>query len=653
MPLASGVIRSGLSSTMSRHIVRGASRARGPGIRRCASTQPEHRTITARAFRFGRAGKLALLTGGAFAAYGILHADSEDPAKYSQPSLSSLIRTYVVYTICSFPSLVDASPTILKTLMGVPGVKQITEGVVRLTFFDQFVGGDTAAETVPLLRILRAQNKGALFAYSVEVDEDEASGSGSGSTNPHKRIIEEMIRCIDVAAEFEDNNTRNGVGAGAGGQGRSEGGARKTWVALKLTALLPDAHALINLSKHILASRLGPAIPFPGNPESSDLDILSEEGAISKYLSKEEIASLKELKGDLERVCSRAKERGVKIIVDAEYSWYQPAIDAYTLSLSEKFNRIVPEEIIQPVQPLIYGTYQAYLRRTPEHLERALQHAKANSYSLGVKLVRGAYHPHELSAHGHPSSDSAQTGEPSSQEKHSSHYGSLSISPDSHPPVWLTKDDTDRCYNECVKMLIKAVRDDIVASSASPLSARKTIVPSPPSTSSSAWWPTSWWARPKEDTPTPALALAVTSSSSSDSIPRVGLLFGTHNWNSCRTILDELVKNGLAKEAVESEEPRSESKVVSIPDSVVERVAIGQLYGMSDDLTDWLVNSTMSNSPLIIKYVPYGALSEVMPYLSRRAIENKSVLGGGGAEREKQRAVREIKKRLFRSRASS
>ena len=50
---------------------------------------------------------------------------------------------------------------------------------------------------------------------------------------------------------------------------------------------------------------------------------------------------------------------------------------------------------------------------------------------------------------------------------------------------------------------------------------------------------------------------------------------------------------------------------------------------MSDGLTDHLVERTRRASPFVLKYLPYGKLSEVMPYLSRRAIENKSVLGNG------------------------
>lgn len=79
---------------------------------------------------------------------------------------------------------------------------------------------------MPLLAQLRAQNKGCLFAYSVEVDEDEAAGQGHGkSAVPvHKRVIEEMIHSIDVAADFEDNHLNDKASL----QGR------RTWVAIKL-----------------------------------------------------------------------------------------------------------------------------------------------------------------------------------------------------------------------------------------------------------------------------------------------------------------------------------------------------------------------------------------------------------------------------------
>ncbi len=91
----------------------------------------------------------------------------------------------------------------------------------------QFVGGDQAEDVIPVLERLRAENKGALFVYSVEVDESEASGAGKLSSSEthlaHKQIVQENLHCIDVAADFED---RHGSGHTAKG----------TWVAIKLVS---------------------------------------------------------------------------------------------------------------------------------------------------------------------------------------------------------------------------------------------------------------------------------------------------------------------------------------------------------------------------------------------------------------------------------
>jgi proline dehydrogenase len=92
----------------------------------------------------------------------------------------------------------------------------------------QFVGGDTARACVPLIRRLRKENKGTLLAYSVEVDENEAAGgTPSPDKRAHKRLVQEMIRSIDVAADFEDSQARATPGSG-----------RRTWVAIKVVSLV-------------------------------------------------------------------------------------------------------------------------------------------------------------------------------------------------------------------------------------------------------------------------------------------------------------------------------------------------------------------------------------------------------------------------------
>lgn len=470
--------------------------------------------------------------------------------------------------MCAIPSLVDASPRILEALTNVPGIKQVTEAFVRVTFFDQFVAGDSAEGTLSTLRKLRKENIGALFAYSVEVDEKEAAGHAVNKgvkDTIHERIVNEMIHSINVAADFEASQGTNNS------QGR-------TWVAIKISALLPDARALINLSKHVLQTRSSRRpIHFPGCPDPSDLDVLYESRGEIGPLSTQDIQDLRELHANLVRICSKAQERGVKIIVDAEYSWYQPALDAFTLSLMREFNKLPhAKDTTKTLQPLIYATFQAYLRRTPAYLAQSIKDAKLGHFSLGVKLVRGAYHSHELVAHPTPQST---IGGPTTK--------SLSISPDALPPVWTSKLETDACYNQCAVMLLNSIRDDIITGS----------------------------------------------------VPSIGVLFGTHNRASCDLILNTIGELGLGE--------RNSKGQLLVGDALTERLTLGQLYGMADVLTRHLTASVRANTPFVIKYVPYGALSEAMPYLARRAIENKSVLGDGGAISEKNEAAAGIYKRLF------
>ncbi|MDA9344142.1 proline dehydrogenase family protein [Algibacter sp.] len=58
------------------------------------------------------------------------------------------------------------------------------------------------------------------------------------------------------------------------------------------------------------------------------------------------------------------------------------------------------------------------------------------------------------------------------------------------------------------------------------------------------------------------------------------------------------------------------------------RIWFGQLYGMSDHISFNLANKGYN----VAKYVPFGPVKDVMPYLIRRAEENTSVAGQTGRE---------------------
>jgi proline dehydrogenase len=83
----------------------------------------------------------------------------------------------------------------------------------------------------------------------------------------------------------------------------------------------------------------------------------------------------------------------------------------------------------------------------------------------------------------------------------------------------------------------------------------------------------------------------------------ISLFIGTHNEESCYLAMELMNKLNISKSD--------------------NRVWFGQLYGMSDHISFNLA----ANGYNVAKYVPFGPVKDVMPYLIRRAEENTSVAG--------------------------
>jgi len=81
------------------------------------------------------------------------------------------------------------------------------------------------------------------------------------------------------------------------------------------------------------------------------------------------------------------------------------------------------------------------------------------------------------------------------------------------------------------------------------------------------------------------------------------IFIGTHNEKSCYTALDFMRKNHI--------------------DSNHSSIWFGQLFGMSDHISFNLADKGYN----VAKYMPFGPVKDVMPYLIRRAEENTSVSG--------------------------
>jgi proline dehydrogenase len=91
-------------------------------------------------------------------------------------------------------------------------------------------------------------------------------------------------------------------------------------------------------------------------------------------------------------------------------------------------------------------------------------------------------------------------------------------------------------------------------------------------------------------------------------IDKIAFVCGTHNEDSSRLLTQLIDEKGLAHNHP--------------------HVYFSQLLGMSDNLSFNLSNAGYN----VAKYVPYGPIKAVMPYLFRRAQENTSVAGQTGRE---------------------
>ena len=88
------------------------------------------------------------------------------------------------------------------------------------------------------------------------------------------------------------------------------------------------------------------------------------------------------------------------------------------------------------------------------------------------------------------------------------------------------------------------------------------------------------------------------------------LFSGTHNEESIYKIIDIMKSHNV--------------------DNGNQKIWFGQLYGMSDNISFNLANEGFN----AIKYLPFGPIKEVIPYLIRRADENTSVKGQTSRELE-------------------
>ena len=332
------------------------------------------------------------------------------------------------------------------------------KGLIKSTVFYHFCGGETIEKSEETIQRLAQFNVGTILDYSVEGAETEGGFDQTTS---------EILKTIDKAK----NNQ---------------------------------------------------AVPFCVFKVTGMADFsLLEKIQTKEPLSEVEKTAFERLRNRVDRICAKACEFKVPVLVDAEDSWIQDAIDALAYEMMEKYNK---------EQAIVFNTYQMYRADMLVNLKEAFHQAAMHNYYLGVKMVRGAY-----------------------MEKERERAEKMKYADPIHP----TKEATDDCFNK-------------------------------------------------------GLAFCV------DNKQRIVLVCGSHNEYSNHYLAVLMQKHGM--------KPNDN------------RVWFAQLLGMSDNISFNLAKVGYN----VAKYVPYGPVEAVMPYLLRRAAENTSVAG------QSSRELRLIRKELHR-----
>ncbi|RKT00770.1 proline dehydrogenase family protein [Flavobacterium sp. 123] len=103
-------------------------------------------------------------------------------------------------------------------------------------------------------------------------------------------------------------------------------------------------------------------------------------------------------------------------------------------------------------------------------------------------------------------------------------------------------------------------------------------------------------------------------------LDKMSIFAGTHNEQSSYSLMELMQERGIKNDD--------------------DRIWFGQLYGMSDNISYNLA----ANGYNVAKYLPFGPVKDVMPYLIRRAEENTSVAGQTSRELSLIKAERDRRK---------
>ncbi|XP_013108230.1 proline dehydrogenase 1, mitochondrial isoform X2 [Stomoxys calcitrans] len=558
-----------------------------------------------------------------------LDVSFNDPnAAFKSKTTWELVRAYLVYIICSSEKLVEHNMKLMKVANTILGDKLFT-ALMKATFYGHFVAGEDQIKIIPTLERLRSFGVKPILDYSVEEDlsqeeaekrEVESSVSSMApapagdeeATLPQYKIdktfadrrfkvnsartyfylneatcernMETFIKCLEAVSvddkKYFPRRTSEGATFGTGitaikltalgrpqlllqlsevimrtrkymedmvgGQGNVLTHHKTIKDLEKYYESLGDNKNVKEFLKNVTSDKEGILHLFPWSGIVDENSQLSDTfrvpdpktGQMRRLTSQiphKEEEMFRNMIRRLNTIVKTAAELDVRIMIDAEQTYFQPAISRITLEMMRKYNKD---------KAIVFNTYQCYLRQAFSEVNTDLEQAKRQNFYFGAKLVRGAY-----------------------MEQERARAEALGYPDPVNPDFDATTEMYHKTLTECLRR-IKILKDN------------------------------------------------------GEDAKKIGIMVASHNEDTVRYAIQKMKEIGISPE-----------------DKVI---CFGQLLGMCDYITFPLGQAGYS----AYKYIPYGPVQEVLPYLSRRAQENKGVLKK--IQKEKRLLLAEIARRLVR-----
>ncbi|KEH25241.1 proline dehydrogenase [Medicago truncatula] len=420
---------------------------------------------------------------------------------FSAVPTSTLIRSSAVLHATAIGPVVDVGIWAMQSKLLQTGIlKDAVMAVTKRTFYEHFCAGEDAITAGKSIRSVNEAGLRGMLVFGVE-DAHENDGCD--------RNLKGFLHTVDVSKSLPPSSV--------------------SFVIVKITAICPMA-LLERISDLLRWQQKDPSFNLPWKQDS--LPIFSESSPLYQTTKKPEPLTPQEesdfqlANQRLQQLCKKCVEANMPILVDAEHTTVQPAIDYFTYSSAIMHNK--------DDNPIVFGTIQTYLKDAKERLFLATKAAEKIGIPMGFKLVRGAYM--------------------STESTLAESFGSKS-------PIHDTIKDTHNCFNDCSSYLLEKFANG-----------------------------------------------------------KGSVVLATHNIESGKLAAAKAYEIGIGK--------------------VNHKLEFAQLCGMSDALSFGLSKAGFRVS----KYMPFGPVEMVMPYLLRRAEENRGLLAASGFDRQLIR--RELGRRL-------